>query len=507
MQSISHSTLVNILDGMVEGVITISASGIIQTFNKSAVEIFGYQPNEVIGENINILIPESHRNQHDLYMQKYTETGEANIIGIGRNLTGMRKNGETVPIRLSIREYPGTVNGEKWYIGSCQDITVQQKQEEQLQNSIKMDAIGKLTSGIAHDYNNMLNVILGFSELLQESLTDSPALLDYTKQIVHAANRGSDLTKKLLSISKQKTGDEDVVDINKVLQDDYKILQKTVTAHNSIKLNIAKNLWPVFCDKGCLEDALLNMSINAKYAMPEGGTIDISTDNTRIGSVESQILQVVPGDYIKMTISDSGMGMSKEVASHIFEPFYSTKEEKGTGLGLSQVYGFIKQSKGAIKVYSEQGYGTCFSIYLPRHTDVAREREDIQTQATPSKVHSGNILVVDDEPALRELVDKILSSAGYSVLQARNGAQALDLLAINKVDVVISDVIMPEMDGYELAHIIHHTYPNIKVQLTSGFSEDRGKTVTNEELYKNLLHKPYTSEELLGRISSLYDSN
>lgn len=503
VQSINHSTLINILDGMVEGVITINAKGIIQIFNKSAIEIFGYKANEVVGQNINILMPESHRIKHDQYMQDYEQTGEARIIGLGRNVLGMRKNGETVPLRLSIREYPGTVNGEKWYIGSCLDITTQQKQEEQLQNTIKMDAIGKLTSGIAHDYNNMLNVILGFSELLQESLSDSPTLLDYTKQVIHAANRGSDLTRKLLSVSKQKTGDEQVVDINQILQSDYKILQKTVTEHVKLKLKLAKDLWPVFCDHGCLEDAILNMSINAKHAMPEGGVIEFASENSRIGNVEAQILDIIPGDYIKLTISDSGMGMSKDVASHIFEPFYSTKEEKGNGLGLSQVYGFIKQSKGAIKVYSELGYGTCFSIYLPRFTDIVNEKDEIQTSKTQSIIGSGKILVVDDEPALRELVSEILSSSGYTILQARNGSQALDILATNKIDLVISDVIMPEMDGYELAHIIHHTYPGIKVQLTSGFAEDRGKTVTNEELYNNILHKPYTSDELLRRINSL----
>ena len=500
MRSINHNTIENILDGMVEGVITINAKGIVQTFNKSAVEIFGYQAEEIIGSNINRLMPKSHRDMHDNYMQTFAETGEANIIGIGRNLIGMRKNGESVPIRLSIREYPDTVNGEKWYIGSCTDITLQQKQEEQLQNSNKMEAIGNLTIGIAHDYNNMLNVILGFSELLQEKLNDSPALLDYINQIIHAANRGSELSKKLLSISKQKTGKETRVNISDVLQNDYNILQKSVTAHIKIKLSMAKDLWSVFCDPGGLEDAILNMTINAKHAMPEGGSINIATENTRIGSVESQVLQVISGDYIKVTISDSGVGMSKEVASHIFEPFFSTKNELGTGLGLSQVYGFIKQSKGAIKVYSEIGYGTCFSIYLPRYTGTTNEDGEINIAEIKPRTGAGNILVVDDEPAIRSLVDAILSSAGYNVLQAHNGTQALDMLAANKVDVVISDVIMPEMDGYELAHIIHHTYPNIKVQLTSGFSENRGKTVCNEQLYKKLLHKPYTSEELLNRV-------
>ena len=496
----------NILDGMVEGVITINSHGLIQTFNKSAEEIFGYLSDEVLDQNINILMPEGDRNHHDQYIHNYHNTGEKKIIGIGRNVTGLKKNGDTIPLHLSIREYPGKVNGEQWYIGSCLDITLQKKQEEQQINSVKMEAIGNLTSGIAHDYNNMLNVILGYSELLQEKLSDSPTLLDYTYQINHAANRASDLSKKLLSLSKEKTGSEVSVDINKIILGDYKILQKTLTAHIKIDLKLGKDLWPVFCDQGSLEDAILNMSINAKHAMPEGGSLLFATDNVRIGSMESQILQVQTGDYVKLTISDSGMGMSKDVISHIFEPFFSTKDENGTGLGLSQVYHFIKQSKGAIKVYSEEGYGSSFSIYFPRFINTKNNHNNIEPASSLCEVGYESILVVDDEPALRELMSTILSSAGYKVIQAQGGIEALDMLSINHVDLVISDVIMHEMDGYELAHIIQHTYPDIKIQLTSGFSEDRGKTVTNEELYNKILHKPYTSDELLKKISSLIQS-
>lgn len=503
MHTTSYETLNNILDGMVEGVITINSRGLIQTFNKSAEDMFGYLSDEVIDKNISILMSEAERDHHDQYIQNYQDTGEENIIGIGRNVIGVKKNGDTLPLHLSIREYPGKVNGEQWYIGSCLDITLQKKQEVQLLNSVKMEGIGKLTSGIAHDYNNMLNVILGFGELLQEKLTDHPTLLDYTHQIIHAASRGSDLTRKLLSLSKETTGSETVVDINKVLQSDYKILQRTLTAHITIDLKLAKGLWPVFCDQGSLEDAILNMSINAKHAMPEGGTLTFSTDNVRIGSVESQILQIDPGDYVKLTISDSGIGMNSEVASHIFEPFFSTKDENGTGLGLSQVYQYIKHAKGAINVYSEEGYGSSFSIYIPRWMTTENALDASEYVPNLCEIGYENILVVDDEPALRELMGTILSSAGYTVVLARDGIQALDLLATHKIDLVVSDVIMPEMDGYELAHIIQHTYPHIKVQLTSGFSEDRGKTVTNEKLFNTILHKPYTSEELLEKIANL----
>lgn len=494
-----------ILNGMVEGIITINDKGIILSINKSAETIFGYKSAEAIGQNVNILMPEPDQSNHDGYLKRYMTTDDAHIIGIGRSVTALRKNGECFPLHLSISEYPAKVDGERWFIGSFLDITLQKQQEDQLNRSIKMEAIGQLTGGISHDYNNMLSVILGYSELLIDELKDDPILLGYMEHIQHAAKRGSELTSSLLAISRKKSISEEVVDINEVLNTNYKMLDKSLAAHIKLIMNLDDDLWPTYINRGCLEDAILNMSINAMHAMPEGGTINYKTSNIHIGTLDSQVLNINKGDYIRLQILDTGIGIDKDVLSKIFDPFFTTKGGKGTGLGLSQVYRFVKNSSGAIRSYSEEGYGTAFTIYLPRHTEKQNDSDVDEELPLEKSIQpaSGNILIVDDELAINELSEKILSANGYTVYCAATGKQALSILESENIDLVISDVVMPEMDGYELAHIVHQKYPDIKIQLCSGFAENRGKSVTNDTLFENCLLKPFTKNELLQRVKEL----
>jgi nitrogen-specific signal transduction histidine kinase len=410
-------------------------------------------------------------------------------------------------MHLSVTEYPSKIAGERWFIGSCRDITLQKQQEDMLKHGLKMDALGKLTSGISHDYNNMLGVILGYSELLAERLKDQPELLNFVTQIQHAGERGKELTQKLLSFSRKQPASEETLIINDVLRDNYIMLAKTLTVSIKLDLELGEDLWPVYINKSSLEDAVFNISINAMHAMPEGGSLKFKTSNAKIGTLDSQVLNIKKGNYIKLSICDTGIGMNKEVMSQIFEPFFTTKnEKKGTGLGLSQVYGFVNNARGTIRVYSEPSQGTCFSLYFPRQSDQAKELDVSQQEQSSERMRyagSENILIVDDEAALRLLHKEILSSHGYTVYCAEDAKQALSILEKENIDLVLSDVIMPEMDGYELAHLLRYKYPHIKIQLCSGFSENRGKTVTDKKLYKNILHKPFTSSELLQRVKSL----
>lgn len=506
---LNENDLRDILNGMVDGVITINDKGDILSFNKSAETMFGYKAEEVINQNVSMLMPEPDCNHHNEYIHRYVATKDAHIIGIGRNVTALRKNGERFPIRLSVKEYRAKIEGERWFIGSCLDITLQQQQEEQLRRSLKMEALGKLTGGISHDYNNMLSVILGYSDLLADRFKSEPELLDYVTQIRHAAQRGSELTQKLLSFSRDRSATTTLVKINDVLNDDRKMLAKTLTAQIELNMKLEDDLWPVFVDKGCLEDAILNVSINAMHAMPEGGALEFRTSNVPVGSLDSQLLNINEGDYVKLSIIDTGIGMTKEVVSHIFEPFFTTKEEKGTGLGLSQVYNFVTSSNGTIRVYSEPAQGTCFSLYIPRHNveslDVDVD-EQIQRLDKDSYRGSETILVVDDEISLRQLNQQILTAQGYNVICAEGGKEALSILEETVIDLVISDVIMPGMDGYELAHLIQHISPNTKVQLCSGFDKAKGRVVTDELLQKNILHKPFSAMDLLQRIKELLNN-
>lgn len=497
----------SILNSMVDGVILIDHQGSILMFNKTAETMFGYQHEEIIGENVRILMPEPDSSSHNAYLHNHISTGVAHIIGIGRDITALRKNGETFPMHLSVIEYPAKVEGDRWFIGSCKDISLHKQQEEQLKRSMKMEAIGKLTSGLAHDYNNMLGVILGYSELLSDQVKDQPESIKYIEAIQQAANRAASLTQKLLSITRKRSDSAEATNINDILANDQQILAKTLTVKIKLSINTENDLWPVFIDQGCLEDTILNLSINAMHAMPEGGELEFTTSNIQITPLDAQVLNIPSGDYAKLSVRDTGIGMTEDVVSHIFEPFYSTKGEKGTGLGLSQIYNFVTNSNGTIRVYSEPGHGTCFSIFLPRYQHEQSKNES--ANAAPERKNklngSENILIVDDEPELLKLIKDILLSHGYTVFSSSSAKEALALLTLENetIDLVISDVVMPDMDGFELAHIIRYTHPDIKIQLCSGLQNVKGKTVTSEELSQKLLIKPFTAKQLLTKIQEL----
>lgn len=503
---LNEDELRNILDGMVDGVITINDKGEVLSFNKSAETIFGYSPNEVIGKNVSLLMPEPDSSKHDSYLKNHITTGINHIIGIGRDVIAKRKNGEVFPMRLSVVESSSKTQGERWFIGSCLDITLYKQQEEQLRRSLKMDALGKLIGGVAHDYNNMMGVILGYTEIIEDQFKHIPELIEYMGQIKNAGERGRDLTNSLMSYSRKRSRTKEVVHINDVLKNNNRMLSKILTAQIELRMEMDDQLWTVCIDKGCLDDVILNMSINAMHAMPEGGNLLFKTSNIQLNSVDAQVLNINAGDHVKLSISDTGVGMTKDVVSQIFEPFFTTKDEKGTGLGLSQVYSFVQKSNGTIRVYSEPGHGTSFSLFLPRYdAQLNKTDEDdiVEPQKTKKYDGSGKILVVDDEDALRKISQMILSSHGYEVIEAEGGKQALSIIEKENIDLVLSDVIMPEMDGYELAHIIHHKYPHIKIQLCSGFADARVLTVTNEALYNKMLHKPFSSHDLLQCVKKL----
>jgi PAS domain S-box-containing protein len=392
--------------------------------------------------------------------------------------------------------------------GISTDITQRKSQEEQLRRSQKMEALGKLTGGIAHDYNNMLGVILGYTELLEDMLDGLPEqseLKGFVNEISRAGERGVKLTKKLLSFSSQQVSDVEVLSLNSVLQDEKLMLEKTLTARIKLTFDLIDNIWMTYLDAAELEDAIVNMSINAMHAIEGNGELTIKTRNETLSKIEATTLQLEAGDYVLLSITDTGSGMNEETKEKIFEPFYSTKGEMGTGLGLSQVYGFVGRSHGAIKVYSEEGLGSRLTLYFPRYLegDSKENIKQIEIDSNIDLTGTETILIVDDEIALRNLTSKILRQSGYQVLCAESGKQALELLEEETVDLLFSDVIMSGMDGYQLAAIVQEKFPTIKIQLASGFSDDRHVRVGKDILHKNLLNKPYSSEKLLKIIREL----
>ncbi|GMR20621.1 MAG: hypothetical protein BMS9Abin36_1217 [Gammaproteobacteria bacterium] len=442
--------------------------------------------------------------------KKYAEDEQRQLEGL--NTTGrygpyekeyIHKDGHLVPVRLQ-----GLLlekDGEQMIWSTVEDITERKQQEELLRRSQKMDALGKLTGGVAHDYNNLLGIIMGYAGLLEDMLSDRPNLANYAHEIQHAGERGARLTQKLLAFSRQKSSAAERLDINTLLQDEQHMLEKTLTARIKLVYDLAEDLWPVWLDGGDLEDAIVNMSINAMHAMETGGELTLRTRNEQLNAMDAQLLHLEAGDYVLFSMTDTGCGMDEATKERIFDPFYTSKGEQGTGLGLSQVYGFVERSGGAIKVYSEPEHGTRFALYFPRSHQTVTETPTPAPSATNNLRGSETLLVVDDEQAMVELAHDILTAQGYRVLTANDGEQALAILEKEAVDLIVSDVIMPKLDGYQLAAQVQQRYPRIKLQMVSGFADDRHNHMTDDALHQNMLYKPYASNTLLVRIRYLLD--
>jgi signal transduction histidine kinase len=369
--------------------------------------------------------------------------------------------------------------------------------EEKLRQSQKMGAVGQLTGGLAHDFNNLLLVVIGNLDQLIESKRNDAAVQELARQALEAAQRGADLTRSLLAFARRQPLRPQRIAINDLVDGIARLLGRTLGERIEVSLALAPDIWPVVADPAQLEAALTNLATNARDAMPRGGRLAIVTANRQLDEdYVAQHAEVTAGDYATIEVSDTGIGMSPEIAAQIFDPFFTTKGRgEGTGLGLSMVFGFVKQSGGHISVYSEPGVGTTFRIYLPRDQDVARP--DHAPVATSSNPGGGEtILVVEDNAALRRMVVLQLTTLGYRIREAENAAAALTVLESGEpIDLLFADVVMPgKLDGYELARLVRDRWPSSRVVLTSGFpglspDRDAARDVP-------LLSKPYRRNDL-----------
>lgn len=382
--------------------------------------------------------------------------------------------------------------------------------EEALRRSMKLEALGKLTSGIAHDYNNMLNIITGYADLLKqnflgESEVPSSELLLFVEQIEKASRNGINLTRKLLSFTRKDTTTSEVANINTLISESKPILDKLLTAAVRLNINLGNDLWNTYLDVHDFENALLNICINAKHAMGEKGALTINTANKNLSVTVGENIGLSAGDYVRLSILDTGCGMEHSTLSRIFDPFFSTKGDSGTGLGLSQVYGFVQRSQGAIKVESKPGKGTLFNIYFPRRDGEINNKVDTSNAIKKNAQRHKNlpVLVVDDEVSLAELTSEILKFTGYKVTTAYDANQALNLLKENDYSVLISDVIMPGMNGFELGEKVRKEYPNIKLILVSGYNDKFNTTEDMKTYCDQFLEKPVTSTQLIECIESI----
>jgi len=447
-----------------------SADGIMIDINSAGEELFGYTRSELLGMDVRQLYFD--QNDRIQFVQEIIQTGFVRNYEIKFR----RKDGEGIECLLTATIKTADDGKTILFQGIISDVTETRKLEEQFRQSQKMEAVGRLAGGVAHDFNNMLSVIIGGSELAMRLLKPYDPSRQKFEEIHKAAEHATNLTRQLLAFSRKQTLKPKVLDLNKIIVNMDKMLRRIIGEDVELETMPAPDLWKVKVDPGQIEQVILNMAVNARDAMPTGGRLTVETMNVELGDDYTRMRPgTKPGSYVMFTISDTGSGMTDEVKEHLFDPFFTTKEsEKGTGLGLSTVYGIIKQSGGNIWVYSEAGKGSTFKIYLPK---VIGEEEKIERRVVSSKIPRGSetIIVVEDDDNVRRLAVEMLETQGYKLFESRNGLEAFKICQKMEkpVDLVVTDVIMPGMSGDELAKLLRkELWPEVKVLFMSGHAEN-----------------------------------
>jgi PAS domain S-box-containing protein len=493
----SSARLRAVVDTAVDGVILIDSDGIILKLNPACEKLFKYRADEVLGENVRMLMPEPYRSEHDGYIRNFITTGEEKIIGIGREVTGQRKDGTTFPMDLSVGE--AKQDGSSIFVGMIHDLTERKRTEAQLMQAQKMEAVGQLSGGISHDFNNLLTVIVGNAEYLSEQLASRADLKRLADDICSAGERGAELTQRLLAFSRKQLLRPVETECNKLVESMHKLLRRTLREDIEISTHSDPELRYAFADPVQIESAILNLALNAQDAMASGGRLTLSMANASIDAGDHNAHpEVAPGEYVVIAVTDNGAGMPKRVRERAFEPFFTTKEVgKGSGLGLSMVYGFAKQSNGHVTIYSEPGLGTTVRIYLPAAA--------AKTQGVPPAVDkkvaligSETVLIVEDDPFVRSYAVMSLESLGYKVLSAVDGKDALQkLAAAPHVDLLFTDIVMPGgVSGWELAGLAREVRPKLHVLLTSGYALETLAANGHVRQGALILEKPYRKAEL-----------
>jgi PAS domain S-box-containing protein len=454
-----------------ESVLITDTKGFLVYVNPAFERVTGYSRAEAIGQTPRIL---NSGEQDGAFYQKLWDTITAGKVWQGR-LVNKKKDGTLYTDEITItpvRDESGAIVN---YVSVQRDVTHELELEEQYHQAQKMDAVGKLTGGIAHDFNNLLTAINGFAELMQHRLEPDDPLQNMVGNILHSGQRAADLTGQLLAFSRKQMIKPKILNLNTIVADMDKMLQRIIGEDIELKTIPSPDLWPVKVDPAQIEQIIVNLAVNARDAMPGGGQLTVETENVVLDEARiASHLETQPGEYVQLAVSDTGFGMNQEVQTRIFEPFFTTKETgKGTGLGLATVFGIVKQNSGDIWVYSEEGHGTVFKIFLPRAEEAIPAPPPYDPIGDLPR-GTETILVVEDELAVRELAVQTLQAQGYTVLQAADGQEALDLIPAHnaKIHLVFTDVVMPQMDGKELANRFKGIHPNCKVLFSSGYTDD-----------------------------------
>ncbi len=483
-------------------VIITNADGRIEYVNPAFLEATEYDVDEIVGREPS---PWKFGPEDEAAFTALWQTLLAGDDWRGEFST-RRKSGGMLAVAATISPIRDEKDRLTHFIGILEDVTRRKEIEEQLRRAQRMEAIGQLTGGLAHDFNNLLTVIIGNIDLLTEQLPPYSSGHGLATLALNASLRGADLTRQLLAFARRQSLEPQVCQLNEMIPEMMDLLRRTLGEQVEVVIEPAADLWLAFVDPTQVESAVLNLAINARDAMPQGGCLTISTANRRLDEdVPETEIDVTPGDYVMVAVSDTGSGMTAETLSRVFEPFFTTKPQgKGTGLGLSMVYGFVKQSRGHVRIESEVGRGTTVRLYLPRAGAAHRQEEQAPgPSGSPRASGETTILVVEDNEGVRDLVVQQLTELGYRAIAVGNGAAALELLEdeSRQIDLLFSDIVMPGgTSGIDLLRHARERRPQIKVLLTSGFAEV--SIPKDEETGEPIgfLSKPYRKHELARRI-------
>lgn len=496
----------SILQTVPEAMVVIDEVGIITSFSTTAEDLFGYEAHEVEGRNVRMLMPTPDRDAHDSYIGNYLRTGQRRIIGLGRVVKGLRKDGSTFPMELAVGE--AISNGKRIFTGFIRDLTSRHKIEEELRQSQKMEAIGQLTGGLAHDFNNLLTIISGNLEMLEMRVRD-PKAQALLREAQGATDDGAKLTGQLLAFGRRQPLNPRLTDLGQTVSSFAQLIRRTIGDRVELRTVIRAGENEALVDGPQLQNALLNLTLNARDAMPGGGLLTIEVSRSRLDFDYAQMYpQVRAGDYVLVAVTDTGSGMTEEVKQRAFEPFFTTKSTgAGTGLGLSMVYGFVRQSGGHIQIYSEPGQGTSIRLFLPvvQGSITSSHADENMPLALDYPGGDEVILAVEDDARVRRVAVARLESMGYKVYEASNGVEALDVLEKHTdIALVFTDIAMPGMSGDQLAEQVRKRWPKIRILFTSGYAEPEvaGKQLAADESW---LKKPYTARELAVQLRALLD--
>ncbi|MBK6683335.1 MAG: response regulator [Deltaproteobacteria bacterium] len=484
-----------------EAIVIIDEASTILAANSSAERTFGYAPSELVGQSAFVLMSDSWRKKHLWFLAHYKESPLPTRFQVDRELVGKRKDGSTFALELSISEM--WVGGQRQFAGIARDISAKKALEAQLILSQKMEGIGRLAGGVAHDFNNLLTAIISYGTLLHDELPQPSEQRDDVQQILAAADRAATLTRQLLAFARRQVMEPRVIDLRELLTDLEPLLRRSLREDIQYLPLLPDELACVRIDPGQLERVLLNLVINAKDALPNGGTLRLNlaeVDLKSAGTTEHP--QVPAGRWVMLRVQDDGVGMSPEVRSQVFEPFFSTKAGGGTGLGLATSYGIVAQAGGHLIVDSELGRGTSFMIYLPAvegPADAAAPRPVTQVPKAPRR-----ILVCEDNAIVRVATLRGLKAHGYETLEAPTGAEALVILGRQPVDLLLTDVVMPEMSGPELATAARAAHPNLPVLFMSGYTESAVLPAQTSARDLAFIAKPFTPSALVAKIEEIF---